>query len=181
MRLDYGPAKWRPKVEHIDSQRMLIKIVNGKGAKTAIHALHSAVGATARLLQKIPAQDVSIPSSFKTRTEHPLSYESLRCIYDKARKKAGSQPAQAFTPYAIALPPICWKPDSISAKSRSSWATAEFQPPSFICMSVAKRSPRSQSAGSDSMPSHQEDRPMSLLPTVKKPPVEIAHILPKTS
>jgi integrase/recombinase XerD len=29
------------------------------------------------------------PSSFKTRKDRPLSYETLRCIYEKARKKAG--------------------------------------------------------------------------------------------
>lgn len=29
------------------------------------------------------------PSSFKRRKDQPLSDETLRCIYDKARKKAG--------------------------------------------------------------------------------------------
>jgi site-specific recombinase XerD len=78
------------KPEHIDSHRMLIKIVDGKGRKDRYTML------SIRLLEELRGyykkyrpRAYLFPSSFKTRHDRPLSYETLRCIYDKARKRAG--------------------------------------------------------------------------------------------
>ncbi len=40
----------------------------------------------------------------------PLSYEAVRCIYEKAREKAGVENEKVFTPDAIRLQLICSKP-----------------------------------------------------------------------
>jgi site-specific recombinase XerD len=68
---------------------MLIKIVDGQGRKDRYTML------SIRLLEQLRGyykkyrpQGYLYPSSFKTRTDRPLSYETLRCIYEKARKKA---------------------------------------------------------------------------------------------
>jgi site-specific recombinase XerD len=78
------------KPEHIDSERMLIKIVDGKGRKDRYTMLSTLLLEELRgYYRKYRPKTYLFPSSFKTRQDRPLSYESLRCIYEKARKKAG--------------------------------------------------------------------------------------------
>jgi site-specific recombinase XerD len=78
------------KAEHIDSKRMLIKIENAKGRKDRYTTL------AAKLLKELRhyyktcrPKTYLFPSSYKHKKAKPLSYESVRCIYEKARKKAG--------------------------------------------------------------------------------------------
>jgi integrase/recombinase XerD len=78
------------KPEHIDSQRMLIKVENGKGSKDRYSLLSKMLLAELRnYYRKHRPKTYLFPSSFKKNTIKTLSYEAVRCIYEKARKKAG--------------------------------------------------------------------------------------------
>lgn len=75
---------------HIDSKRMLIKVVEGKGRKDRYTMLSVKLLAELRhYYRKHRPQTYLFPSSYKKNKNKPLSYEAVRCIYEKARKKAG--------------------------------------------------------------------------------------------
>lgn len=78
------------KPKHIESKRMLIKIEDGKGKKDRYTLLSKKMLTQLRsyYLNYRP-KTYLFPSSFKKRKNKPLSYEAVRCIYEKARKKAG--------------------------------------------------------------------------------------------
>lgn len=76
------------KPEHIDSKRMLIKVVNGKGRKDRYTLLSQTFLRELRdYYRTYRPQPYLFPSSYKQRTS--LQYESVRELYNKARKKAG--------------------------------------------------------------------------------------------
>ena len=76
------------KPEHIDSQRMFIKVVDGKGRKDRYTLLARKFLKELRpYYQSYRPNPYLFPSSFKR--QRPLSYETMRSIYNKARKKAG--------------------------------------------------------------------------------------------
>ncbi len=75
---------------NIDSKRMLIKVVDGKGRKDRYTMLSVKLLAELRhYYRKQRPQTYLFPSAFKKRQDKPLSYEAVRCIYEKARKKVG--------------------------------------------------------------------------------------------
>jgi site-specific recombinase XerD len=75
---------------HIDSKRMLIKVVDGKGRKDRYTMLSVKLLAELRhYYRKHRPQTYLFPSSYKKNKNNPLSYEAVRCIYEKARKKVG--------------------------------------------------------------------------------------------
>ena len=87
--LRVGEAR-RLKPEHIDSQRMLIKVVDGKGRKDRYTMLSKKLLVELRHYYKAcRPQTYLFPSSFKKNKDKPLSYEAVRSIYEKARKKVG--------------------------------------------------------------------------------------------
>jgi len=80
----------RLKPEHIDSQRMLIKVVDGKGRKDRYTMLSEKLLTELRRYYKAcHPQNYLFPSSIKRKKGQPLSYEAVRSIYEKARKKVG--------------------------------------------------------------------------------------------
>jgi site-specific recombinase XerD len=77
------------KPENIDSNTMLIK-VKGKGKKERYSLLSKTLLVELRsYYRQYRPKSYLFPSSFKKKKNQPLSYESVRCIYEKARKKAG--------------------------------------------------------------------------------------------
>jgi len=76
------------KPEHIDSKRMLIKVQNGKGNKDRYTLLSEKLLKELRhYYRTFKPKNYLFPSSYKSR--ETLSYESVRRIYENARKKAG--------------------------------------------------------------------------------------------
>ncbi len=74
------------KVKHIDSKRMLIRVENGKGGKDRYTLLSTRFLTQLREYYRIHRpKDLLFPSKSGKR----LCYETIRCIYEKARKKAG--------------------------------------------------------------------------------------------
>ena len=77
------------KPENIDSKRMLIK-VRGKGGKSRYTLLAKRLLPELRdYYKKFRPQTYLFPSSYKHKKHQPLSYGSVRNLYEKARKKAG--------------------------------------------------------------------------------------------
>lgn len=80
----------RLKPEHIDSKRMLIKVVDGKGKNDRYTMLSTRfLVELRRYYKKYRPKTYLFPSSFKKKKDKPLCYEALRNVYEKARKKAG--------------------------------------------------------------------------------------------
>ena len=80
----------RLKLDHIDSKRMLIKVVGGKGRKDRYTMLSEKLLTELRHYYKTcRPQPYLFPSTYKKIKNKPLSYETVRSIYEKARKKVG--------------------------------------------------------------------------------------------
>jgi integrase/recombinase XerD len=78
------------KPKHIESERMLIKVKDGKGKKDRYTMLSVKLLDELRCYyRKCRPQTYLFPSSFGKRKDKPLSYETVRSIYEKARKSAG--------------------------------------------------------------------------------------------
>jgi site-specific recombinase XerD len=76
------------KPENIDSQTMTIK-VKGKGKKERYTLLSKTLlGELRSYYRQYHPNTYLFPSSFKKNKNQPLSYESIRKIYENARKKA---------------------------------------------------------------------------------------------
>ena len=77
------------KAEHIDNKRMLIK-VTGKGGKQRYTLLSKKLLKELRYYYKTCQPKAYLfPSSYKPKKPRMLSYETIRSIYENARKKAG--------------------------------------------------------------------------------------------
>ena len=77
------------KPEHIDSDRMLIK-VTGKGSKQRYTLLSKKLLPELRhYYKKYRPKTYLFPSTYFKNKDQSLNYETVRSIYEKARKKAG--------------------------------------------------------------------------------------------
>ena len=77
------------KPENIDNKTMLIK-VKGKGEKERYTLLSNRLLVELRsYYREYRPKAYLFPSSFKKKKEQPLSYETIRMIYEDARKRAG--------------------------------------------------------------------------------------------
>jgi site-specific recombinase XerD len=78
------------KPKHIESKKMLIKVEKGKGGKERYTLLAKRLLPELRhYFKTCRPQTYLFPSSYKHKKHQPLSYESIRSLYEKARKKAG--------------------------------------------------------------------------------------------
>ncbi len=78
------------KPKHIESKKMLIKVQKAKGGKSRYTLLSKRLLPELRHYYKTYRPKTYLfPSSYKHKKHQPLSYESLRNLYEKARKKAG--------------------------------------------------------------------------------------------
>lgn len=78
------------KPENIDSKTMLIKVEEGKGKKDRFTLLSKRLLVELRAYyKKYRPKPYLFPSSFSKKKDQPLSYEAIRMIYEKAKKKAG--------------------------------------------------------------------------------------------
>ena len=85
------------KPEHIDSERMLIKIVGAKGRKDRYTMLSKRLLEQLRFYyQNCRPKSYLFASNYKHKKHKPLSYESVRSIYEKARKHAGVKRANGI-------------------------------------------------------------------------------------
>ena len=74
----------------IDSKIMLINVQRGKGGKQRYTTLSSRLLKELRQYYKeYQPQTYLFPSTLKRKKDQPLTYQSIRSIYEKARKKAG--------------------------------------------------------------------------------------------
>jgi site-specific recombinase XerD len=78
------------KINHINKNRMLIKVVGGKGKKDRYTMLSKKLRMELRHYYiKCRPKTYLFPSAYKKNQDKPLSYEAVRSIYENARKKAG--------------------------------------------------------------------------------------------
>jgi site-specific recombinase XerD len=80
----------RLKINHFDKERMLIKVVDGKGKKDRHTMFSEKLRRELRHYYiKCRPKTYLFPSAYKKNEDGPLSYQAVRCIYEKARKRAG--------------------------------------------------------------------------------------------
>jgi site-specific recombinase XerD len=78
------------KPKNIESNKMLIKVEKGKGSKQRYTLLSKRLLSELREYYKTHRPKTYLfPSSYKHKKHQALCYESVRSIYENARKKAG--------------------------------------------------------------------------------------------
>ncbi len=110
------------RVADIDSERMALRVEQGKGARDRYSLLPPQLLEALRLYWRAYRPQVWLFPS--RRADIPVDISLVQKWFYAARDKAGVSKRAASTACATPSPPICWKPGSICAPSRACWATA---------------------------------------------------------
>ena len=105
------------KSKHIESKRRLILVEDGKGNKDRYTLLSEKLLKELRhYYRTFKPKNYLFPSAIKSR--ETSSYESVRRIYEDARKKLASTKVQGLIPCGTVLPRISFRPAMTFEKSR---------------------------------------------------------------
>ena len=96
------------KVTDIDSQRMTIRIEQGKGAKDRYTLLSPRLLTELRRYWLANRPEPWLFPGARSAAE-PLAVQTAQRIYRAAKDRAGITKDCVFTGCAMPLPPICWK------------------------------------------------------------------------
>ena len=136
-------------VSDIDSQRMMIHVHRGKGAKDRFVPLpratltilraHWRSHRNPRLLFPACGRDGRSAATATT----PMAKSSVQASATPSVTRALASAGCRCTPCGIAMPRICSRPGSIPASSSGTWATPAWRAPCCICTSPtrARRTP----------------------------------------
>lgn len=126
----------RLKIGDIDSQRMIIRVVEGKGGKDRDLPLSPALLETLRAYWRWRKPKVYLfPSRTHRQIEQPISDKTVWIACDEAAQRAAIR--KRVTPHTLRTvgPPICSKPELICAPFRFCSATAIWRQPLNISTS----------------------------------------------
>lgn len=93
------------KVSDIDSQRMMIRVEQGKGKKDRYTLLSEKLCTDLRVYWRMYRPQHWLFAGSKP--DRPYSARSIQQVFDRAKKKPASLSMSLFTPSGIALPPTC--------------------------------------------------------------------------
>jgi integrase len=122
----------RLKVGDVDSQRMALRVEQGKGAKDRYAMLSPVVLQRLRAWWRVGhAQGKMLPGGWLfpgMDPMEPLTARQLnRAVHDPPRPQA-SPSASSRTRCVIPSPPTCWSARSTSASSKCCWVTRSWRP-----------------------------------------------------
>jgi integrase/recombinase XerD len=109
------------KVKDIDSQRMQLRVDQGKGKKDRYTLLSPGLCEQLREYWKTCRPQVWLFPGEKS-PDRPLTVDSVQRAFREAKKKRGLQNPLRFILFVIALPLTCWSPALISSPFKSSLA-----------------------------------------------------------
>jgi hypothetical protein len=126
------------KVEDIDSQRMMIRVRQGKGRHDRDVPLSSKLLEVLREYWRWKKpQCYLFPSDYQKRAGQPVSDKVIWWLCKKAAREAGIKKRVSPHTCAIAMRLICWKQARIYGRSRfcSAIRSSRTPPSTFICLS----------------------------------------------
>jgi site-specific recombinase XerD len=104
------------KVADIDSERMQIRVEQGKGKKDRYTLLANSLLDQLRLYWRVYRPQEWLFAGMRPGT--PYSVRSVQQVFMRAKKKRGSRRLLPFIPFGIVLRRICWNPASIFSSFR---------------------------------------------------------------
>ena len=109
------------KVTDIDSERMQIRVEQGKGKKDRYTLLAVTLRDQLRAYWRVYRPQKWLFAGMKPGAA--FSVRSVQQVFTRAKKKRGSSSLLAFIPFAIVLPHTCWNPAPIFSSFRDCLVT----------------------------------------------------------